>query len=413
MVRSLCSLLLICIPSVAMAGLCIHNEELDPLIQQFAEGSARSGTVQVWEGDQCDRPVSPAAKLTNPRVEVFFRPGEDPRKRDKLETAQANGAAKAFEVRGVGGKVELILKDRNKLFVDPSAKTATFIYRIQVARLQESTAVASAADLDASSVSPCRSLIQLTSRLSRGPLALSPTKYEVSSDPSAQQLSKVGALDLRALTGPTRSAIFTWAPGTGGQSQPLTIIVDGPAGRQTASTLITNKCAAPPRVEAEPEEPLDGNLEGTSFRVRLGFPIFGASLGYDNYGPDFQWSATFNYDYDYSRDDKDEIDRPGAHLMTMSWRAGPVVGDVGLLSDFTFGTVFRGGTASLIFSPRFIISPRGLPLQIGMGMIGIWDGGQRADAGGLAFIEWVYMLGGGTDAGGHEPGRDVGEGSAL
>ena len=89
---------------MAVAGLCIHNEELDPLIQQFAEGSARSGTVQVWEGDQCDRPVSPAAKLTNPRVEVFFRPGEDPRKRNKLEKAQADGAAKAFEVRGVGAQ---------------------------------------------------------------------------------------------------------------------------------------------------------------------------------------------------------------------------------------------------------------------------------------------------------------------
>lgn len=393
MIRTLVSLLSLCAPSVALAGLCIHNEELDPLIQQFAEGTARAGSVQVWEGDQCDRPVSPSAQLTNPRVEVFFRPGEDPRKRDKLEVAQADAAAKAFEVRGVGGKVELRLLDRNKLFVDPSAKTATFIYRIQVSRLQESTAVASAADLDASSVSPCRSIIQLTSRLSSGPLALAPTRYEISSDPSAQQLAKLGTLDLKALTGPTRAATFTWAAGTGGQSQPLTIIVDGPAGRQTASTLITNKCAAPPRLEEEPEEPVNGVIDGTSLRVRLGYPIFGASLGYDNYGPDFMWSASFNYDYDYSRDDKDEIDRPGAHLMTMSWRAGPVVGDVGLLSDFTFGTVFRGGAASLIFSPRFIISPKGLPLQIGMGMIGIWDGGQRADAGGLAFIEWVYLLG--------------------
>lgn len=388
------ALLILLLPGVAAAGLCIHTEELDPLIQQFAEGSTVSGVVQVWEGDKCDRPVSPSARLTNPRVEVFFRPGEDPRKRTKLERAQADAAAKAFEVRGVGGRVELRLRDRNKLFVDPVAKTATFIYRIQVSRVQESTAVASAADLDATTLSPCRSIIQLTSRMSRGPLALSANKYKISSEPSPQELNRLGNLNLQALIGPTRSAIFTWAAGTGGQSQPITIIVDGPAGRQTASTLITNKCAAPPppaEVEEEPEVELNPN-EGTSFRVRIGYPIFGASVGIDNYSEQFIWSATFNYDYDFSRDDKDETNRPGAHLMTMSWRAGPVVGDVGLLADLTFGTVFRNGAASLIYSPRFIIAPKGLPVQVGLGMIGIWDGGERADAGALAFLEWVLAL---------------------
>ena len=205
---------LVGVPAVALASLCIHTEELDPLIQRFAEGSAQVGTVQVWEGDQCDRPVSPAAHLTNPRIEVFFRPGEDPRKRNKLEKAQAAAATQAFEVRGVGGGVELRLRDRNKLFVDPDAKTATFIYRIQVTRVEESTAVASAADLDATSSSPCRSTIQLTSRMSRGPLKLTPAKYKVSSEPRAQELAQMGTLDLQGLVGPARTATFTWAPNT-------------------------------------------------------------------------------------------------------------------------------------------------------------------------------------------------------
>lgn len=387
---------LVCAPAAAFASLCIHTEELDPLIQRFAEGSAQSGTVQVWEGDQCDRPVSPAAVLTNPRIEVFFRPGEDPRKRNKLEKAQAAAAAQAFEVRGVGGGVELRLRDRNKLFVDPDAKTATFIYRIQVTRVEESTAVASAADLDATASSPCRSIIQLTSRMSRGPLALTPAKYKVSSEPRAQELGKLGALDLQGLLGPSRQATFTWAPNTGGQSQPLTILVDGPAGRQTASTLITNKCTPPPRPEPLAEEPDPGTtVDGNSFRVRLGLPIMGLSLAYETFGPDFMWSASFNYDYDYSRDDRDETSRPGAHLMTMSWRGGPIVGDIGMLADFTFGTVFRNGAAALVYSPRFVFAPRGLPLNFGAGMLGIWDGSKRpdaADAGGVVFIEWVAML---------------------
>ena len=387
---------LLCAPTVAVASLCIHTEELDPLIQRFAEGSAQSGTVQVWEGDQCDRPVSPAAQLTNPRVEVFFRPGEDPRKRNKLEKAQADAAAQAFEVRGVGGQVELRLRDRDKLFVDPDAKTATFIYRVQVTRLEESTAVASAADLDATSSSPCRSIIQLTSRMSRGPLALTPAKYKVSSEPRAQELVPLGALELDGLVGASRTATFTWAPNTGGHSQPLTILVDGPAGRQTASTLITNKCAAPPRAAAVAEEPSLGTAtEGNALRVRLGFPIMGLSLAYEVAGPEFQWSASFNYDYDYSRDDRSETSRPGAHLMTMTWRAGPIVGDIGMLADFTFGTVFRNGAAALVYSPRVVLAPRGLPINFGAGMIGIWDGSKRpdsADAGGVAFVEWSLPL---------------------
>lgn len=387
---------LVCAPAAALASLCIHTEELDPLIQRFAEGSAQSGTVQVWEGDQCDRPVSPAANLTNPRVEVFFRPGEDPRKRNKLEKAQAAAAAQAFEVRGVGGGVELRLRDRNKLFVDPDAKTATFIYRIKVTRVEESTAIASAADLDATASSPCRSNIQLTSRMSRGPLGLTPAKYKVTSEPRAQELAQLGTLDLQGLLGPTRTATFTWAPNTGGQSQPLTILVDGPAGRQTASTLITNKCTAPLQPEPLALEPeLGDKFEGTAFRVRLGFPIMGLSLAYENFSPDFMWSASFNYDYDYSRDDSSETSRPGAHLMTMSWRGGPMVGDIGMLADFTFGTVFRNGAAALVYSPRIIFAPRGLPVNFGAGMLGIWDGSKRpdaADAGAVVFIEWSAFL---------------------
>lgn len=376
--------LLALLPVHAQAGLCIHDEDLDPLIRRFAEGTTTRGNLQVWEGDNCDREVPPAAKLSNPQVEVYLRPGEDPRKRSKEEQILADQAARAIEVRGVGGKVELRLVDRSKLFVDPKNATATFIFRVKVSRLEESVAAASAADLDATAGSPCRSIIRLTSQLSKTPLQLTPDKYRVTSDPTPAELASVGALDLAGLLGPTHAAVFDWAPGTGGQSQPLTIVVDGPAGRQTTSTLITNKCAAPSVLPEKPQE-------GLSTRVRLGYPLLGLGVGYDQISPNFMWSASMNYDYDYSRDEADETEKPGPHMFSLSWRAGPVVGDIGLLADATLGAGLLDSGAALVFSPRFVVAPRGLPLQLGAGLFGVWDGGDRSETSGLAFGEWVLL----------------------
>jgi len=372
------------LPVAAHAGLCIHDEDLDPLIRRFADGSTTRGSLQVWEGDACDREVPPAAKLANPQVEVFLRAGEDPRKRSKEEQKLADDAAGAIEVRGVGGKVELRLIDRNRLFVDPKNPTATFTFRVKVQRMEESTAAASAADLDATAGSPCRSIIRLTSQLSKAPLQLTADKYRVTSDPSEAELQAVGILDLKGLLGANHAATFDWAPGTGGMSQPITLILDGPAGRQTTSALITNKCAAPVALPQQAKE-------GLSTRLRVGYPLVGVGVGYDHLAPDFMWSAGMNYDYDYSRDEADETDKVGPHMFSLTWRAGPVVGDVGLLADATLGVVLLDAGAALSFSPRFVLASRKLPLQAGVGLLGIWDGGDQSETSGLAFVEWVLM----------------------
>ena len=376
--------LIFLLPAPALAGLCIHDEDLDPMVGRFADGSTTRATIQVWEGDACDRPVPPAAKLANPQIEVFFRAGEDPRKRTKEEQKQAEDAIKAIEVRGVGGKVEVRLLDRAKLFVDPRNPTATFIYRLKVSRLEVSSAAGSAMDLDTAAISPCRSIIRLTSRLSKTPLQLTADKYQVTSEPSASELATVGSLDLKGLLGPEHAATFEWAPGTGGLSQPITLMVDGPAGRQTASALLTNKCAAPVALPPKAKE-------GLSTRVRLGYPLVGVGVGYDHVAPDFMWSAGMGYDYDYSRDEASETENPGPHMFSLNWRAGPIVGDVGLLADVALGAVVREAGAALVFSPRFIVAPTTFPIQLGAGLFGIWDGGDQSETSGLVFGEWVKL----------------------
>ncbi|MEZ4463740.1 MAG: hypothetical protein R3F43_04270 [bacterium] len=261
------------LPAPALAGLCIHDEDLDPLVGRFADGSTTRATLQVWEGDSCDRPVPPAAKLANPQVEVFFRAGEDPRKRTKEEQKQAEDATKAIEVRGVGGKVELRLLDRSKLFVDPRNPTATFIYRLRVSRLEVSSAAGSAMDLDTAAVSPCRSIIRLTSRLSKTPLQLTADKYQVTSDPSASELATVGTLDLKGLLGPEHAAQpFDWAAGTGRAVAAHHAAGGRPGGPPDG--------VGPADEHARPPRPCRPRGEGRrwSTRVRLGYPLVGVGV---------------------------------------------------------------------------------------------------------------------------------------
>lgn len=383
----LVGLVLLASHSAALAGECVSSYALEGAIDRLARGEA--STVQLPLAADC---LSGGYGTSGFTLEVDDKafPQSDGIKRparSRTERKRAAVATKALISTIKGNNLVLRIKNRKTLYMTPR-EIYTFRVELTFKRVLTTSTTATAGELDAAYDSPCVSFIWLWSR---DPQFESRRKLS-SKDGFGVEFRLLGPRKGRVLDTTMTSphyATFRWFPDTGGERQRIHVTIKANGTRVYREVDLKNECSnrlvLPPR-------------SGTLLKLKVGYPLVGAGLGYQAEGPHMHFGVSM--DYDYYIYDLYKSERMGSHILSFDWRAGPDLTNFAMLASVSGGIALKDNRFSAYYSPRLIFAQRGtsLSLQVGAAM---FDGDGRKDLTWLVVVEWAGIFGDGV------PGQPV------
>lgn len=364
----------------AAAAECLASGELEGAIDRLARGASKVERLKL--GGDCLVGGSAGEKRSTLRVQVSAFPHSNGVKRPARnagESQRATRAASALQATVEGSSLSLRAADPGALFIT-TKRIYTFRFELTFERVLATSAAASAGELEVAFETPCVSHIWLWSR--------DPTKEGRAKlsrkDGFAVEYRLVGDLNGRVVDTTLADpyyATFEWNPDTGGKKQRIHVTLDANGTRTFRLVELVNRCA-------------DGQLpsrKGAVLKLKVGYPLVGAGVGYRSEGPAGHYGVSLEYDYYLWDASSDE--HVGTHLFGIDWRGGPEFGNgIAVAASVSGGVAMKQGNAALYYMPKLVFGRRGSGLGVGVGMLGIRDD-HGHDITWMLSAEWGMMFG--------------------